>query len=115
MKIQGISVLTLTIKAQGNVINLRALSFDGSQVFTKNKKVLGIVSGGGYYHNSVVPVVVLGSAVMEAGGKISIGEPLTTDKKGRAVVCKKSQENTFAYSLGKTSKKGELVEVLLDR
>jgi hypothetical protein len=84
MSQQNISVLTLTLTANGAVTANRAIGFDGAQATSQGQKVMGPAvtdadSGLG------VAVITHGTAIMESGAAIAIGDALISDSQGRII------------------------------
>lgn len=139
MSQQSISVLTLTLVASSTVGESRIVGFDGAQATTQGQKVMGpsmteAASG------EVMAVVTQGTAIIETGAAISVGDSLITDSVGRAIpvtggltvatgaVAVTSSaangailsgadlpEYVFADSLQSAAAAGEFIEVLLRR
>ncbi len=84
MSQQSISVLTLTVTASSAVTEGRAVGFDGAQASTQGQKIMGVAvtdaaSGG------VLAVVTHGTAIMESGAAISVGDSVMVDSDGKAI------------------------------
>lgn len=81
---QNISLLPLTVKASGAVAARRAVGFDGAQVSVQGAKVMGVAdygaAGGEHYTATAV-----GTAVMETGAVVAVGDSLIADAQGRAI------------------------------
>lgn len=84
MSQQSISVLTLTVTASGAVTEGRAVGFDGAQATTQGQKVMGVAvtdaSSG-----EALAVVTHGTAVMETGAAVAVGDSVMVDTDGRAI------------------------------
>ena len=81
---QSLPVLTLTKLASGAVAARRFVGFDGAQLGA-DVRALG-VSRYAAEDGQAMPVDVLGTTVVETGGEFAIGDELTSDADGRAVV-----------------------------
>lgn len=102
-------VQVLTIKATADIPAKRFVNFAG-KTCGANQKSFG-VSLSNYNNGSYVSVVVLGTAIVEAGGTITTGDNLTSDSLGRAIVASAGTEiNGRALNSAET---GEFVRVLL--
>ncbi|MBF0358945.1 MAG: DUF2190 family protein [Magnetococcales bacterium] len=96
MSQQNISVLTLTLIASGAVTANRGIGFDGAQATSQGQKVMGSAvtdSNSG----SAVAVITNGTAIMESGAAISIGDSLIVDSQGRIIPA-----STLAVASGAT-------------
>jgi hypothetical protein len=109
MSQQNISVLTLTLIASGAVTASRAIGFDGAQATTQGQKVMGAAvtdadSGSG------VAVITNGTAIMETGAAISIGDSLITDNQGRIIPATALGVGTGATPVTSTAADGAIFE-----
>ncbi len=112
---QGISTLSLTFQASGNVIRNHAIGFNGAQATAAGQKVLG-VSPRDTSDGSLSDVTVIGTEVIETGGAFTAGASLIVDAEGRAVVAAGTAgEYVFADALETADGAGNFVEVLLRR
>lgn len=84
MSRQSIELLCLPLKATGTVTAHRAIGFDGVRASVAAQKVLGIARLDGVA-GDVIPVDVKGTAVVESGGVIAVGDELVVDNVGRLV------------------------------
>ncbi|WP_130471743.1 DUF2190 family protein [Candidatus Magnetaquicoccus inordinatus] len=139
MSQQNISILTLTVIASGAVTEHRAIAFNGSQATQAGQKVMGS-SVSRAATGEPLAVVTCGTAIIEAGAAITVGQSLICDSQGRAVPTTGSltvgsgavavsssaangaillggdlPEFVFADALQAASAAGELIEVLLRR
>lgn len=80
---QYIDILTLTVTAAGPIAANRFVTAAGAQG-TADAHVLGVARSAANA-GEAVPVIALGTAVVEAGGAISAGDPISCDADGRAV------------------------------
>lgn len=81
---QAVSLLDLTLTASGAVAARRAVTFAGAQASVQGAKVIGVAA---YGAASAVPFVatVRGTAIVESGAAIAIGDSLIVDSQGRAI------------------------------
>ncbi|MBF0182787.1 MAG: DUF2190 family protein [Magnetococcales bacterium] len=139
MSQQNISILTLTVMASGAVTENRAVAFNGSQVALSGQKVMG-TSLSRAASGEALAVVTHGTAIIESGAAIAVGQSLMSDSQGRAVPVSGAlalaggavavtssaangsvlqgadlPEYIFADALQAASAAGELIEVLLRR
>lgn len=84
MSQQNISVLTLTLVASGAVAESRIVGFDSAQATTQGQKVMG-PSIAQAASGEAFGVVAQGTAIVETGAAITIGDSLITDSDGRAI------------------------------
>ena len=84
MSQQNVAILTLTLVASGAVTENRAVGFNGGQATVAGQKVMG-TSMTRAASGEPFGVVTHGTAVIEAGAAISVGQSLITDSQGRAV------------------------------
>ncbi|MBF0098565.1 MAG: DUF2190 family protein [Magnetococcales bacterium] len=139
MSQQNISLLILTVIANGSVSENRAVAFNGSQASIAGQKVMG-ASVSRAATGEALAVVTSGTAIMESGAAITVGQSLMSDSQGRAVPVSGTltvasgavavtssaangailqgaelPEYLFADALQAASGAGELIEVLLRR
>lgn len=81
---QEVTGLILTGKASGAVIARRCVTFGGAQMTVQGAKVLGIAQTGAA-DGALFPVIVDGTAIVEAGAAIAIGDTLICDNQGRVI------------------------------
>jgi hypothetical protein len=84
MSQQNISVLTLTLIASSAITANRAVGFDGIQATSQGQKVMGASVTDAETGNSVA-VITHGSAILEAGAAITLGDSLIADSQGRVI------------------------------
>jgi len=77
--------LALTVKSGGVITRRRFVGFDKIQVAVAGKQAFGVAQQDAVL-DDLLPVTVLGSAIIEAGGVIAVGDSLAADAQGRAVV-----------------------------
>lgn len=107
--------LTLTRTAAGAITANRAVTMADHQAAAAGVKVLG-VSVCDAQIGEPHPVIVTGTAIIEAGAAIALDDDLVTDNQGRAVPATGAPgERIFADAMGVASGAGKLIEVLLKR
>lgn len=107
--------LTLTRIAMGSVHANHAVTFSGITPNASGSKVLG-VSAFDAMAGEPIGVVVSGSAIIESGGAIAIGDGVMTDSQGRAISATGNiGEYVFADALTAANGPGSLIEVLFKR
>ena len=84
MSQQNISVLTLTLIANGLVTENRAVGFDGLQANTQGQKVIGSAMTMAA-NGEALAVVTHGTAILESGAAVAVGDSIITDALGRAI------------------------------
>lgn len=109
MSQQNISVLTLTLIASGAVTANRAIGFDGAQATVQAAKIMGAsvtdaVSG------SAVAVITHGSAIMESGAVIAVGDSLVTDAQGRVIPANSLALESGAVAVTSSGANGAILE-----
>lgn len=139
MSQQNISILTLTMIANGAVAVNRAVGFDGARATVQGQKVMGS-SLSQASNGEAMAVVTHGSAIVETGAAILLGQSLIVDNQGRAIPASGAlslavgavgvtstaangailegaelPEYIFADAMQAASGAGELIEVLLRR
>lgn len=102
-------VQSLTIKAGSDLPAFRFISFNG-QVCGDNQKSLGVTVGN-WRNGSYASVIVLGTAIVEAGGNITIGDKITSDVSGKAKLATTGSEINGRALNSATA--GEFVRILL--
>ena len=80
----SITTLSLTTRAAGAVTARRAVGFDGAQATVQGQKILGIAHTDAADGDSLA-LDVRGTAVVEAGAAINVGDSLIVDAQGRAI------------------------------
>lgn len=81
---QSITTLALTKVAIGAVTACRAVGFDGAQATVQGQKVLGVAHTDAA-DGSELTINTRGTAMIEAGAAIAVGESLIVDAQGRAI------------------------------
>ncbi len=106
------AIFTVTARASGAVQEKRFVDHSGAQAGA-NANALG-VSGASAADGELLPVHVLGTAIVETGGAVNVGDPVSSDAQGRAVV---TDGTTYTVKVGRAreaaSAAGEFIEVLL--
>lgn len=108
---QYIDILTLTVTAAGPIAANRFVTPAGAQG-TADAHVLGVARSAANA-GEAVPVIALGTAVVEAGGAISAGDPISCDADGRAVP---TDGGTYSVTVARAladAGPGQPVEVLV--
>ena len=136
---QNISTLALTVKAAGAIAQYRAVGFNGAQATVQGQKIMGIARHAAAI-NEQATVDVKGTAIVESGAAIAVGDALIVDAQGRAMPASslairagatamtstaangsgvlsgsEPPEYTFADALEAASAAGQFIEVLLRR
>lgn len=110
---QYTATLVKTMTASGAVTGKRFVDFSGAQVASAGAKALGVALYDAA-DGEPVAVVVQGTAVVEAGGAIAVGDNVAADANGRAVVATPASGYTIlGIALEAASAAGEEIEVLL--
>ncbi|HID48084.1 MAG TPA: DUF2190 family protein, partial [Chromatiales bacterium] len=82
---QSIPILTLSIPVGGGAVTARrAVGFDGAQATVQGQKILGIAHTDAA-DGDLLSIDARGTAIVEAGAAISIGDSLIVDAQGRAI------------------------------
>jgi len=81
---QSITTLSLTRPASGAITARRAVGFDGAQATVQGQKIMGIAHTDAADGEDLT-LDVRGTAVIEAGAAINIGDSLIVDAQGRAI------------------------------
>ncbi|MFV2030803.1 DUF2190 family protein [Neisseria sp. S1] len=102
-------VLTTTVKATGKVVANRFVTFAGKQALA-NEAVLG-VSPYDADEGDTLAVDVVGIAVVEAGGAVTVGAKVDTDAQGCAVT--HATGEAVGTALSTAAEAGDLIRVLL--
>ncbi len=84
MSQQSISVLTLTVTASGAVTEGRAVGFDGVQAGVQGQKVMGVAVTDAA-DGEALALVTHGTAIMESGAAVAVGDSVMVDASGRAI------------------------------
>jgi hypothetical protein len=107
---QNLALLTLPVVLSGVCAAQRFVTATGA-LAAAGANTLGVARCGAGV-GAVVPVDVLGTAVVEAGGAIAQGDTLKTDADGRAITWATSGAKV-AIALQAASAAGQPIEVLL--
>jgi hypothetical protein len=107
MSQQNISILTLTALANGAVTANRAIGFNGAQATSQGQKVMGASVTDADSGNSF-PVTTLGTAIMESGAAITIGDSLITDSQGRVIPASALEVGTGATPVTSSAADGAI-------
>lgn len=102
-----------TVKASGAVTQCRCVGYDGAQTTTAGARPWGIAKMNAESGKDTA-LVTEGSAVVESGGALGVGDALTTDTAGRLVEAIAGQY-VFARSLGTAAAAGQFLEVHITR
>jgi hypothetical protein len=81
---QNVSLLDLNVLAAGAITACRAVGYGGLQATVQGQKVMGAAVTdqiAGQY----LPVTAIGTAVMESGAAVAVGDSLIVDATGRAI------------------------------
>jgi hypothetical protein len=73
-----------TIQAAGAITIYRFVGFDGNQASAQGQKCRG-VSEFAAAQGDNISVVEKGSAIVESGGAVNVGDDIITDNEGRAI------------------------------
>lgn len=112
MSRQAISLLDLTARASGAVTIHRCVGYDGAQATVQGQKALGVAryaapDGGD------VAVTTHGTAIVETGAAVAVGDDLTPDAQGRAIPATGPADAVFADALQAAGAAGRFIEVKL--
>jgi len=82
---QARSIFDLPIVATGAIARGRLVTIAGGQVASAGVKALGVAKNAASGAGKDVNVAVIGTAVAEAGGSVTVGASLVADSQGRVV------------------------------
>jgi hypothetical protein len=105
------SALTLTVAAAGAIAARRFVTPAGAQAGA-DANTLGVAIAAASAAGESVPVIVLGTAAVEAGAAISKGATIKSDAQGRAIPWATSGAK-IGIALEAAGAAGEAIEVLL--
>ncbi|QGP91699.1 hypothetical protein MGLY_10410 [Neomoorella glycerini] len=106
-------ILTITLTPAGVIAPHRFVNFAGGQAGA-GQAARGVTHDGAEAGEKAVAVIALGTAIVEAGGAINTGDPLTADANGKAVVVTDASGAAInAIAVGSTAADGDLVEVIV--
>jgi hypothetical protein len=107
---QNISILTLSHTLTGTVAANRFVTPAGAQAGA-DANALGVARTAGV-SGGLVPVDVLGTAIVEAGAAVAAGATVKADANGKAITWVTSGAKV-GVALGAASAAGDFIEVLL--
>lgn len=110
MSKQSMSVLSLSVALTGAVLANRFVTPAGAQA-GGDENTLGVATVSGL-EGDLVTVDVLGTAVVESGAAISVGQTLKVDAQGRAIPWATSGAKV-GIALQAADVAGRFIEVLL--
>ncbi len=102
-------ILTLTKRASGSITKNRFVKVDGSQNFTANGEAVLGVANDSVSDGEVFPVIVIGKAVVEAGGAVNAGDYVIADTQGRAISASNLAVAAGTTSVTSTAANGEIL------
>ena len=77
-------ILELSLSASGAVANARCVGFSGAQATAQGQKVAGVARYDAA-SGEMFPATVSGTAIVEAGAAVTVGQSLICDNQGRAI------------------------------
>ena len=104
---------TRTVTAAAAITKQRCVGYDSLPTTQPAARPWGIANFDGIVGDRVC-IVTEGSAVVEAGAAITIGQPLATDAQGRLIPATTGQY-VFARALGAVSGAGKFFEAHITR
>ena len=78
------TLLELPVVAADAITQYRGVGFDGNQASTQGQAIMGIAMTDQVSGQSL-SLAVAGTAIVEAGAAIDVGDPLIVDNEGRAI------------------------------
>lgn len=108
---QNLALLTLPLIASGPVASKRFVAYDGTQA-ESGDAVQG-VSRSDAVDGEAFSVDTIGTAIVEAGGAVEVGNSLEVDANGRAVPDTAGGNPQVARALESATSSGQPIEVLL--
>lgn len=107
----SISLLVLNVAAGGARAVARGLTGAGAYP-SAGAGIRGVSRTSAAASGDLVPIDVIGTTIMEAGGTVTLNGPVQCDSTGRAVD-KTSTNVIVGYALSAAAAAGEMVEVAL--
>lgn len=106
-------VLTITLTPSGTINPYRFVNFAGAQAGA-GEAARGVTHDGAEEIDKAVPVIAMGTAVVEAGAAFAAEAKLVSDADGRAIAAVAASGDVInAVALGDAAAAGDLVEVIL--
>ncbi|MEO5336877.1 MAG: DUF2190 family protein [Magnetospirillum sp. WYHS-4] len=81
---QARDLLSNTVRAAGAIAEGRCVTFGGAQVSAQGDKILGVARADAEA-GKLLAVTVIGTAIVESGAQIAVGDSLICDNQGRAM------------------------------
>jgi hypothetical protein len=102
-----------SVKATGDLVKCRFLDYDGNQTFTAGVAVVGVVDED-TKSGQMAPVVISGTAKVEAGGVLVAGNAVEVNTSGQAIVASSGVKVGYVMPGSSSAGAGEFVEIKLD-
>lgn len=102
-----------SVKATADVVKNRFIDFDGNQAFTAGSAVVGVVDED-TKSGQMAPVIITGTAKVEAGGVLSAGMAVEVNTSGQAIQANTGTKIGFVMPGSYSAGAGEFVEIKLD-
>ncbi len=81
---QAVSLMSLSLRAVGDVPACRCVAFSGAPITAQGAKVAGVADYGAA-SGAWFAATCVGTAIVEAGAAIATGDALIADAQGRAI------------------------------
>lgn len=81
---QAVSLMALSLRASGAVTEYRCVGFGGAQIAAQGAKVAGVADYAAA-DGALFAANCVGTAIVEAGAAIAVGDSLIADAQGRAI------------------------------
>lgn len=108
----NIALLTLTVAAAGALAAARFVEQDGTYP-SAGGQAFGVTRTSADAAGDLVPVDVLGTAIVEAGDAVTKDTHLMVDATGRVVPLTVGSKHCVAKAMQAATAEGQLIEVLL--
>lgn len=109
---QAIDILTLTRTTAGAITANRFVGYDNKPA-AASENTIGVARSDAASGDDLA-ITALGTAVVEAGAAVAVGDPVAADADGKAV---KMDGTTYTVTVGRALEKataaGEFIEILL--
>ena len=105
----GNSKLSLNAIAAAAILANRCVGFDDAQASVAGQPVKGVAEYAATGAGDVIAVTSMGTAFVESGGAVAVGDPIVSDSQGRAVTAAALTVKSGATAVTSTAANGAVL------